>query len=629
MKALQGLLANLLPRRRPLRWLGPVLALISLSVLQLAYPAWSARLEAWTVDARFQLRGAQPPTQRIVIVAVDEASFQLLGDLQGENIRSWPRARWADLVNRLAAAEARYIGLDIVFDTPGWDPGGDDALAQALSTAGNVVLPAHRLQSQAAEYSLATDSPPLPTLAQAAAGVGVADFPTDVDGAIRRLTLLYPGAAGPQPALALVLATLAQGSPIDIPAADLAPDLSLPLNFRGPEGAFTTVSLFDVLTGAAPAESLRDALVLVGYTTLLEQDRHPTPFGGGLGLPGVELQANALDTLLTGDWLRTPPSWFPLVTLSLAGILALLLANLPRPGWGLFGIAALWLTCIALSILGFARANLLLPLVPGSAAMALVTGVAVAERLIFAERDKRRLHARFSGIMSTERLHAVMDHWEDLMRPDRPAAPAAVLFADIRGFTHATELLSRQGRTADMFRFLSLYLELMSEAIFTEGGVIYRIFGDGLLVLFGLPETLADYPQHAVRAAVRMAAVSATLQEQWPLRDEAPFGMGIGIHCGPIVDAVVGRGRQLDYSVIGDCVNAAARIESHCKVAMEVPRPPGGKVPEGATILISADLHALVAEQILADTAIPPFEARGKSEPLHVVRVLGWREPLG
>lgn len=628
MKALQGLLADLLPGRRPLRVLGPVLALVGLSVLQIAYPPWSARLEAWIVDARFHLRGAHPPTQRIVIIAVDEASFQLLGNLQGENVRSWPRARWAELVTHLTAAGTRFIGLDIVFDTPGWDPDGDEALTQALIAAGNVVLPAHRIESQTGEYTLATTSPPLKSLTQAAAGVGIANFPTDADGAIRRLTLLYPEEASPQPAFALVLATLARGSPINIPAADLAPDISLPLNFRGPEGAFTTLSLYDVLTGAAPPESLRDALVLVGYTTLLEQDRHPTPFGGELGMPGIEIQANALDTLLTGDWLRTPPSWFPLVTLSVVGILALLLANAPRPGWGLFSIATLWLTCIALSSFVFARSNLLLPLVPGSAAALLVTGVAVAERLIFAERDKRRLHARFSGIMSAERLHAVMEHWEDLMHPDRPATPAAVLFADIRGFTHATESLSREGRTADMFRFLSEYLDVMSGIIFAEGGVIYRIFGDGLLVLFGLPETLPDYPQHAVLAAVRMAVASKTLQEQWPLRDEAPFGMGIGIHCGPIVDAVVGRGRQLDYSVIGDCVNAAARIESHCKVAMEIPRPSGGQVPESTTILISADLHALVADHILADSTIPPFEARGKSEPLHVVRVLGWRETL-
>jgi adenylate cyclase len=602
-------------------------------VLQLAYPPWSARLEAWTVDARFHLRGAQPPTQRIVIIAVDEASFQLLGNLQGENIRSWPRARWAELVTHLTAAGARFIGLDIVFDTPGWDPNGDEALTQALIAAGNVVLPAHRIESQTGEYTLATTSPPLKPLTQAAAGVGIANFPTDADGAIRRLTLLYPEEANPQPAFALVLATLARGSPINIPAADLAPDISLPLNFRGPEGAFTTLSLFDVLAGAVPEDTFQGALVLVGYTTLLEQDRHPTPFGGELGMPGIEIQANALDNLLTGDWLRTPPRWFPLAALSIAGVLALLLINIPRPGWGLAGVAGLLLATIALGALVFARANLLLPLIPSSASALLVAGTAVAERLIFAERDKRRLHARFSGIMSAERLHAVMEHWEDLMRPDRPATPAAVIFADVRGFTHATEYLSREGRTADMFRFLSHYLDVMSGAVFAEGGVIYRVFGDGLLVLFGLPEALPDYPQRAVRAAVRMAIAAEALQEQWPLRDEAPFGaapfgMGIGIHCGPIVDAVVGRGRQMDYSVIGDCVNAASRIESHCKVAMEIPRPSGGQVPESTTILISADLHALVADQILADSTIPPFEARGKSEPLQVLRVLGWREPL-
>ncbi len=623
-----SLIKALIPRRRPLRWIGPLLLLIIFVTLQFIYPNWSARLEAWTVDARFHLRGPELPRQRIIIVALDEASFQLLGNLMGENIRTWPRARWAELLNILTAAHPRLIGLNVVFDTPGWDSGGDEALARALTTAGNVLLPAHRIEHNTTSYDLITVSPPLDILARSAVGTGIADFPTDADGAVRRITLLHPGNTGAQPALALALATLAQERPLDIPSTDLASDLSLHLNYRGREGTFTTISLHDVFTGAAPPAIFHDAFVLVGYTTLLEQDRHPAPFGGEMGMPGIEIHANALDNLLTGDWLQLPPHWIPVTMPILVGLLTLMVLNLPRPGWGLLGAAALSATYAGLTAALFARANLLLPLIPPITAALLITGAGTAERLTFAERDKRRLHARFAGVMSAERLRAVMDHWEDLMRPDRPATPAAVLFADVRGFTHATERLSHEGHTADMFRFLSAYLDAMSGAIFSEGGVIYRVFGDGLLVLFGLPEPLPHYPQRAVRAAIRMALASERLQEQWPLPDGVPFGMGIGIHCGLIVDAVVGHGRQLDYSVIGDCVNAAARIESHCKVAMEIPRPPGGQVPAAVTILISADLHALVANQVLADTTVPPFEARGKSEPLNVVRVLGWREPL-
>ena len=104
------------------------------------------------------------------------------------------------------------------------------------------------------------------------------------------------------------------------------------------------------------------------------------------------------------------------------------------------------------------------------------------------------------------------------------------------------------------------------------------------------------------------------------------MAMGIGVHCGSIIDAVVGRGRRVEYSVIGDPVNTAARIESHCKVAMEIPRPSGGEVPETVTILISADLFRQVRDHVVVDESVPPFEARGKAEPVQVVRLLGMRE---
>lgn len=610
---------------RALRWAIPALVLVGAVLLQWLVPTWADRAEGWTIDLRFRLRGQEEPRSPIVIVALDEASFQMMGDLHGENIRTWPRARWAELIERISAGNPRLIGVDVVFDTPGWDEGGDGELAQALAAAGNVVLASHLLQVAPAGYEATTLSPPIPVLSEAAAGVGLTNLPTDADDSIRRTFLLYPWGGQVHPSFSLVIATLYAGGPIDVPGSALGSDGTLPIHFRGPEGTFQTVPMHQVWSGEVPPEVFRDTIVLIGYTTVLEQDRHPAPFAGPTGMPGVEIQANAVDTLLAKDWLHRPPQWFPPVAVAVAGLLALVATGLRRPGVGMAALAGGIGLYLAAGGLLFTQADLLLPLVAPAATAAVVGGTAIAQRTILVERERRRLRRRFAGVMSPERLRAVLDNWEALLHTDRPQKEAAVLFADIRGFTNATETLMRQGRIAEMVRFLTAYLDAMTEAVFAEGGVIYDVVGDGLMVLFGLPEPLPDYALRAVRAAVRMAQATRSLQIVWPLRDQRPLRIGIGVHCGPVVDAIVGRGRRVEYSVIGDPVNTAARIEAHCKVAMKIPRPPGGEVPEEVTILLSADLYDKVRETILVDEAIPPFTARGKSEPLRVVRLLGLR----
>lgn len=611
------------PPDRPLRWAAPLFVLLGLALLQWRVPGWSARAEGWTIDARFALRGPEPPQSPIVIVAIDEASVQMLGDLHGENVRTWPRARWAALVERLSALGPRLIALDVVFDTPGWDAGGDAALAEAMVRAGNVVLPANLEEAPGDAFRMATYSPPVAQLSSAARATGISTFRSDVDGAIRRLTPLFPWSAQPQPAFALVVASLYRGAPIDVPARALGADLTLPLHFRGPEGTFYTVPLHEVWLGEIDAEAFRDAIVLVGFTTQLEQDRHLTPFAARSLMPGVEVHANAIDTLLAGDWLRRSPDWLVPVLLVGLGLASLGAANLGRPALGLLLLVATALVYGAVAVALFAGARCLVPMVAPLVSLVAVGGTAIAERVVFAEREKRVMRQRFAGIVSPERLKAVMQHWDALRSPQRLPREAAVLFADIRGFTAATETLMGQGRLAEMAEFLSSYLDAMSAAVFAEGGVVYRMLGDGLLILFGLPESLDDAPLCAVRAAVRMARAVPPLTKVWPLQATHPLGLGIGLNFGLMLDAVVGRGRQLDYSVIGDVVNTAARIESHCKQVMAVPLPVGEwQVPETTTVLLGADLFEKVRDHVQVDAEIPPFEARGKADPVRVVRLL-------
>lgn len=623
----------ILPARRPLRWILPLAALMGLLMLQVLVPDWAARAEAWTVDTRFRLRGVEEPRTPIVIVALDEDSFRMMGVLTGENVRTWPRARWAELVNRINSGNPRIVAIDVIFDTPGWDEGGDEALAEAIASAGNVVLAANLERRGEDTYSMDTLVQPIDSLARETAGMGLAGLPSDADGAIRRVGVLYPWGGDNYPSFAFTVASLYAGELV-VGVDDIAGvGGSFPIHFRGPPETFETVPMYRVLADdlvalerITPDEAIdpsvfEDAIVLVGYTTQVEQDRHQTPFAGQRNMPGVEIQANAIDTFLGGDWLRRGPDWLTAVLVGGMGLVALVLLNLQRPGLVL--CLAVVLVYLGVGVALFSWQDFLLPLVAPVATALTVGGTALGERMVFAERDKRRLRQRFAGVMSPERLQTVLQNWESLLQPERPQKEAAVLFADIRGFTRTTEAMMRQNRIPEMVRFLTAYLDAMSEAVFAEGGVVYDVVGDGLMILFGVPEQYPDYALRAVRGGMRMALATEDLQAIWPLRDERPLQMGIGIHCGSVVDAVVGRGRRVEYSVIGDPVNTAARIESHCKVAMEIPRPPGGQVPETVTILLSTDVYERVRESVLVDESVPCFEARGKSEPLRVVRLLG------
>jgi adenylate cyclase len=263
----------------------------------------------------------------------------------------------------------------------------------------------------------------------------------------------------------------------------------------------------------------------------------------------------------------------------------------------------------------------------GLATMTVAGGL--VERVLVEEQEKRRLRDRFQSFMAPERLAVVLDRWEELMTEDRPEVMATVLFSDIRGFTSATETLTRQGRGGEVIRFLNCYTDAMVEAIFAEGGVLDKMLGDGLLVLFGAPEPSPNHALLAVRAALRMVALLPELNAIWPLRDQHPLRIGIGIHSGPLMDGIVGRGRRVEYTVIGDAVNTAARVQDYTKdvLARRIEQEGDDSLP-GATILLTQATYQQLGDRVRVDPNVLPCQARGKAEPIRVYRLLGLSDPV-
>jgi CHASE2 domain-containing sensor protein/signal transduction histidine kinase len=267
----------------------------------------------------------RPPDDDIVIIAIDNRSISQLGRWP------WPRSHHAQLLRQLAQAQPRAIGYDVLFVDPDPTTGADTALAQAMHAAGSVFLPlsveAPGLNGQPYQVTL----PVQPLLA--AAGVGSVNVEFDPDGTVRSSYLQEGDQASRWPDLMELVYRAAEGHdsrPFMAPPGhtygpgQLVRDKPLLISFAGSGGAFRTVSFVDAMRGQTPPAFFRDKLVLVGATADGLGDRYATPLSGGIAvMPGVELQANVLNTLLQGGGI-VPLSRFETLALSLTALWFLL-----------------------------------------------------------------------------------------------------------------------------------------------------------------------------------------------------------------------------------------------------------------------------------------------------------------
>jgi adenylate cyclase len=584
------------------------------------------RLELAVYDLCFRVRGERPADAPVVIVAINDESFTVLD----QNIRTWPRAEYARLIDGIAAGGPAVIGVDVVWSHAGTDVGGDQVLATSLKQASPVILAGLIEHQEDKGYEYDRYAAPVQVLAEAANGVGLVNVALDADGVVRRVVLHRLHNDVWHPAFGYAVVQAYRELPyVDLPASTGADRLSdMLINFRGGPNTFPTLSMYQVLNGEVPAKVFTDQIVLIGFTTILEQDLHITPFDQAGLTPGVEVHANAVATLLNDDPIRQVPAW---LSASL-GLTAVALTGLVfwrfKPVQATVAVGGGIFLYVAATFLLFAQADLWLPVASPVGLAALTVAGGLVERVLIEEREKRRIRDRFQSFMAPERLAVVLDHWGELVAEDRPEVVATVLFSDIRGFTSTTETLTRQGRGREVIQFLNHYTDAMVEAIFAEQGVLDKMLGDGLLVLFGVPEPSPDHALLAVRAALRMAALIPALNAIWPLRDQRPLRIGIGIHSGPLMDGVVGRGRRVEYTVIGDAVNTASRVEGYTKkvLARRIERE-GDDGQPGAIILISQTTYEQVRDYVRVDPDVSPLQAKGKAEPIRVYRVLGLSGP--
>ena len=599
MPAMTDRQARASAQRHPWRvWACTALLLIALAQALGWWPALGRDwLDAQLADLRLHVSLLNTPDPQVVIVDVDEASLQQLGRWP------WSRATVAQLVRELTGRQhAAALGLDVVFAEPQdqANPASalapDDDLAKALAGA-PVVLGYYFTSDRDGRRSgqlpapLAGQAPwpplihwsgygaNLASLTEAAAASGFFNAITDPDGIVRSVPLVagFDGALYESMGLAMLRlglggATLRlaraeagtrtltlQGSAGTL-AVTLDPRGTVPVPYRGaggPQGgSFRYISAAEVLAGQLPAASLRGRYVLLGFTAPGLMDLRSTPVGEAY--PGVEVHANLIAGALEGRLVHRP-AWagtYELAVLLLLG--ALYIALLPRLGLG--GALALGggivLALLVLDAALYFGAHLLLPL--AGALLLTVATLVVDLALGFGaeRRARRRLAQQFSSYVPPELVRQMQ---RDPKRYDMQARTEelTVMFCDLNSFTSLAENLP----PAELQALLHAVLERLSRVIARHQGTIDKYMGDCVMAFWGAPVANAQHARQAVEAALDIRAALQAFNVERAAAGHGALAVGIGLSTGPVAVGNMGTALRRAYTVIGDAVNLASRLE--------------------------------------------------------------------
>ncbi len=595
-------------------WFKPLVALGIVAAVTIGSYLGLSNDVFFTTQLRFadSLFPGAPTDSRIVIVAIDDESIATVGRWP------WSRSIHADMVDRLTADGATLIGYDVTFGTPALDdPEGDAALGAAMRAADNVVLIGNfEFGTQPTERDAllvaAAWFPPIAEFESVAVGVGHANTRPDLDGVVRALP---PVAEAPDgslvSSLSFVLAQqiTGQSGPVTLRPGGVqvggllvrTGDLRLlDLNFAA---GYPTFPASAVLAGTIPPGTFEGKVVLVGATALGLGDLVATPLDKAGRQPGVTVHANALNTILTGSYIENES--MGMVLLMVAGIgLVLAAATLYlRPSVAvLIGLMLL----VGYFLVVFERfdggivMNMVYPVL--SPPVVFVSGLGV--RYFTETRERKYVTSVFGRYLSKDVVKEVLESPEGAVATLEGASrPLAVLFADLRGFTAASEKAS----PPEVVAALNDYLEAMTRAVIEERGTIDKFMGDCVMAFWGAPRSDPQMVVRSVRAALRMQDYIDEAVATGKAGNLKVKGCGVGLSFGLAVVGNIGSTERLDYTAIGDTVNTASRV---CGVA------------EGGEIVVTEEFaDALPADEFrLAE--LPPLKVKGKEAVLRVYQVL-------
>lgn len=515
-----------------------------------------------------------PVSNIITLVEINDASLEQFGRWD-----SWPRSLHARLIEQLHQAGAQAIVLDYLFGEPA---AGDEALAQAMRQAGTVVQPILGegdafLDIPGTAHYLGQAQPTARLLSSGSA-TGYTNVLHDPDGLVRRMPLIIRSAD--QTAPSIVLAALEVYLRADGQAAPLAtpqPQAGS-MNFAGrriPTGAYGdmwirfagppaqadnhtyhTTSFQDVLRGATPREWLKNKIVLVGLTATAEPDRYLTPISQGRPMYGLEILANAIETIWSGRFITPAGSGLKLLILLVLGLLGGLSGA--RPGRGLVGVAGLSLGYFLAAAWIFDASGLLLDLLYPFLSIWLGYGASAGYRYSMVDRRYRgvaeALESRVTQNTARTTLEALSHGQLSLAQS---LQEVTILAVELHNLSEAVAQID-PSQAAHLIEQLQ---DIFGQAVIKYEGTILNGAGEQLTAVFNIPLPQADHPSRAAQAALRL---QQSIAENQALLDRGPTGRPVrasaGIYTGRATVGYTRFGRRRQLMVLGAPLSIAAQL---------------------------------------------------------------------
>ncbi len=569
--------------------------LLLLSGLTVAWVGLSAgwpgpRLRVWERNLEtqvLQLRGPGASPGSVLLVTIDDATLQQ-GDwfeqgkggaaatpawARGIGVLPWPRAAYGRLCDALFQAGAAAVAINVVFEgASAQGPADDAALVESLKRhQGRIALAAEWLEphdSQGAGGLVLVRPEGLQAAVPATLPLGVTNIlPPQPGQPLRhpeayRAVLASQGIDSPPSLAGRVLQLAGRRS--------RQPDGRRELHIHGPEGHLRRIPAWEVLDprrwSRQPLRpAVRGALVLVGPVVSQGEAGHSSPFGT---LSGLEVLGTAVANSLAGDGLAPwPATPWPraLLAAGLTALGALLALRRPSLSWRLGVLTAALALLLLASGLALVRVHRWLPLLAPASGLVVLGLLCGGDAYLREGRERRRLRRTFERYVAPSVVAEILADpaaAQGMLRGR--VREVTVLFSDLKGFTELTRRRTAAGATELHVRQLNTYLGAMVEVITAHGGTVDKFIGDAVMAVFGSPvgRGVEREAAAAVACALAMRARLAELNAMWGAQGVDPLASGVGLASGVVLAGQIGSPQRLDFTVIGDTVNLASRLEA-------------------------------------------------------------------